>query len=178
MASSAIPAVADEVLWPELAPGGVKTIDDSSKVSSLALAAAGIGATPVRRDIQFTFFKAPHGHDFVIIKPCCDDTRSNATLFQLDKGVVKPVELIVGDPRSGFAAQAQADSIKVDDGALALRARVAFATCEIGVWGYYYRFDDSDQLRLLSVIDTGCSHLGVREFYHAKDVDVGHWWMQ
>ena len=171
-------AQADEELWPKLGVGEIKFIDGVSKVYELAAEAAGFGAgVPARGDIKFTFFKAPHGHDFLIISPCCGENGNGARLFQFSNAVVQPVDLVMGDPRVGFTAQGQAGNISVDDGAVALRARISFSECEQGVWSYYYRFDAEDRLTLLSVIDTSCEHLGVRELYHIKDVDIGHWWL-
>ena len=171
-----VSAQGQENLWPKLDLGEVKTIDDPSKIPVLGLKAAGIAATP-QQPIRFTFFKAPHGHDFVIINPCCGKTGEAESLFERDGSDLRAIGLTMGDPRAGFTLQEQADDIRIDAGALALRARVNFANCEDGVWTYYYRFDEADKLILVSVIDTSCGHLGVRELYHAKNVDVGHWWM-
>ena len=91
---------------------------------------------------------------------------------------MKSVSLVMGDPRQGFKLQEQASHIVVKKAADAFVARVDLPTCEDGSWSYYYRFDETDKPTLLSVIDTSCLHLGVREFYHAKNVDLGHWWMK
>ena len=173
----ATPARADDNMWPQLVPGEVRVIDDVSKLSGPVLAAVGFSAQPEKRDIKFTFFTAPHGHHFMIASPCCGETGKGAALFEMNNAVIKPVDLVMGDPRLGFTSQGLADDIQVDDGAVAVRSRVGFSDCEDGDWGYYYRFDDGDRLTLMSVIDTGCTHIGVRELYHAKNIDVGKWWM-
>jgi hypothetical protein len=178
MASSAILASAAENAWPQLAPGESKVIEDINMIPAKVLAAAGLDVSAARRGVNFTFFKAPHGRDFVIIAPCCGDGGQGTALFQLADGTLKPVELVLGDPRLGFTAQGHASGISVDAGVVALRARIEFNDCENGVWGYYYRFGEGDRLTLLSVIDTSCEHLGVRELYHVRDVDVGHWWQK
>ena len=177
MAGLILPAKAQENVWPSLAPGEVKTVDDISKISDLVLQAAGLTAAPQRK-IQFTFFKAPHGHNFLIINPCCGESGKGSSLFEWRDGAVKVIGLVMGDPRLGFTAQGQADDIKIAANAASLRAGVYRAECEDGIWTYYYHFDEADRLTLLSVIDTSCAHLGVRELYHARDVDVGHWWMK
>ncbi len=178
MVGCAIPALANDVPWPQLAPGEIETVDDTGNVPSTALAAAGLASAQARRDVHFTFFKAAHGHEFVIIAPCCGENGSGTSLFERDGGAVKTIALVMGNPLFGLSAQDQATSIKIDAGAVALRARIAWPECEQGVWGYYYRFNEADSPVLLSVIDTGCAHLGVRELYHALSIDVGHWWMQ
>jgi hypothetical protein len=66
----------------------------------------------------------------------------------------------------------------VDAGAVGLRAHVETPSCEDGDWRYYYTFDNADRVVLRSVIDTSCLHLGVRELYHSRDVDVGKWWQK
>ena len=173
----ATPARADDNMWPQLAPGEVRVVDDVSKISGPLLAAVGLSVQSAKRDIKFTFFTAPHGHHFVIVTPCCGETGNGAALFELNNAVIKQVDLVMGNPLLGFTSEGLADDIKVDDGAIALRSHVGFPDCEDGVWGYYYRFNDGDRPTLLSVIDTSCAHLGIRELYHAKSVDVGNWWM-
>jgi hypothetical protein len=174
----ATPAQAEEDVWPNLKRGEIRVIEDFQKVSVLVRGAAGFSDSAPQHKTNFTFFKAPHGHDFLIVDPCCGENGKNASLFEFANAEVKNFELVMGDPRVGFKVQAQADAINVDAGAVSLRARIAFPNCEDGMWTYYYRFDENDKPTLLSVIDTSCAHLGVREFYHAKNVDVGHWWMK
>ncbi|MEP6826785.1 MAG: hypothetical protein ABJA10_01785 [Aestuariivirga sp.] len=171
--------LADDEVWPKLNAGEVKTVDDVSQVPPLAREAAGLSADAViSHKISFTFFKAPHGRELLIIDPCCGASGNGTSLFEYSEAVVKPVALSVGDPREGFIAQAYAEIIHVEPGAKTLRARIAFGDCEDGVWSYYYRFDEADRPVLLSVIDTSCGHLGVRELYRAKNSDLGHWWQK
>ena len=170
--------LAEEELWPKLSAGELKTIEDANQVSSMVHAAAGYAAgATIPRQISFTFFKAPHGRDLLIIDPCCGANGNGASLFEYSDGEVKPVGLSMGDPRAGFVAQNHANVIRVELEAKVLTARIAFADCETGVWSYYYRFDEADRPVLLSAIDTNCEHLGVRELYHAKNIDLGHWWI-
>ena len=170
-------AQADQGSWPTLNAGEVKTVEDGSQVPTLAREAAGFSADAVNsHKVSFTFFTAPHGRELLIINPCCGADGSGTSLFEYSEAVVKPVALSVGDPREGFIAQAHAEMIHVEPGAKTLRARITFGDCEDGVWSYYYRFDEADRPVLLSVIDTSCGHLGVRELYRAKNSDLGHWW--
>ena len=172
-------AVADDEAWIKLQPGEVKVIEDAGKVPPLARAAAGYAPDEIiSRVISFTFFKAPHGRELVVVNPCCGEKGNGASLFEYTQGVTKSVELSLGDPREGFIAQAHADMIHVEPAAKALSARIGLADCEDGVWSYYYQFDDADRPVLLSVIDTSCEHLGVRELYRAKNSVLGHWWMK
>jgi len=177
--SGSVHAQADGVQWPVLKPGEVKIVEDLAQVPAITREAAGnTSADDLSHKVTFTFFKAPQGRDFVVIDPCCGPKGNGASLFEFSESMVKAVALAVGDPRAGFHAQAHADSIRVDAGAAALRARIAFPDCEDGVWGYYYHFDEADRPVLLSVIDTSCAHLGVRELYHAMNIDLGHWWQR
>ncbi len=166
-------AMAAENIWPKLSVGEVRVVNDIEKVPALVFGVAG-----AQHKTQFTFFKAPKGHDFVIVDPCCGEAGRASSLFERDGEVLKSVGLVMGDPRLGFSMQNQAAHIGVDDGAVALRARIDLGDCEAGMWTYYYQFDSADRLTLLSVIDTSCTHLGVRELFHARDVDLGHWWMK
>jgi hypothetical protein len=166
-------AFADEKAWPKLLDGDVRVLEDIQKIPPLVLSVAGD-----QQKRQFTFFRTPHGNDFVIINPCCGAAGKGSTLFQYEAGALKPVALVMGDPRLGFTAQGQAGDIKIAPDATSIRAFVYHANCEDGIWTYYYRFDEGDKLTLLSVIDTSCTHLGVREFYRAKNIDLGHWWMK
>ena len=177
MAAFVVPACAEENVWPNIAAGEIKKIDDAAKISADILNAAGLTSSP-NHPIEFTFFKAPHGQDYLIIDPCCGEHGNSASLFQRTDVAMKPTPLVMGDPRQGFKLQEQASHISVKKSADAFVARVDLPTCEDGSWSYYYRFDEKDQPTLLSVIDTSCLHLGVREFFHAKNVDLGHWWMK
>ena len=177
MAAFILPACAEENAWPSLAVGEIKKIDDATKISAQVLGAAGF-ASPPKHHIEFTFFKALHGQDYLIIDPCCGEHGNDASLFQRSDAALKSVDLVMGDPRQGFTLQEQASHLTVKAGAKALLARVDWPTCEDGSWTYYYQFNEADRPVLLSVIDTSCLHLGVREFYHAKNVDLGHWWLK
>ena len=177
MAVFVVPAFAEDVSWPDISVGEVKKIDDASKISTSILGTAGLNQSP-NHPIEFTFFKAPHGQDYLIIDPCCGEQGNSASLFQRTQAGVKPVALMMGDPRTGFKLQEQASHISLRKSVDAFVARVDFPTCEEGTWSYYYHFDETDNPTLISVIDSSCLHLGVREFYHAKNVDLGHWWMK
>ncbi len=177
MAAFGVPACAEDGAWPIIAVGEIKKIDDAAKISAHILSAAGLTSSP-NHPIEFTFFKAPHGQDYLIIDPCCGEHGNSASLFQRTNIGMKSESLVMGDPRQGFKLQEQASHITVKKSADAFVARVDLPTCEDGSWSYYYRFDENDRPTLLSVIDTSCLHLGVREFYHAKNVDLGHWWMK
>ena len=168
-------AQADDIMWPALAPGEIKVINEIGFVPNKLRIGAGLAAEQPS-NVEFTFFKAPKGRDYVVVTPCCGVSGTHAALFEFVGGNVQPVGLAVGDPRLGFTAQVLPDEITVDPDAKSIRAHVGTPTCEDGEWRYFYSFDASDRLYLRSAIDTSCEHLGIRELYHASQVDVGKWW--
>ncbi len=168
-------AQADDIIWPAIAPGEIKVTKTIELVPSKLRVAAGL-ITEQTSNVEFTFFKAPKGRDYVVVTPCCGVSDAHAALFEFVGGNVQPVGLAVGDPRLGFTTQVLPDEITVDPDAKSIRAHVGTSTCEDGEWRYFYSFDAADRLYLRSAIDTSCEHLGIRELYHAKQVDVGKWW--
>ncbi len=168
-------AQADDIMWPVLAPGEIKVTKAIERVPNKLRVAAGlIAEQPL--NVEFTFFMAPKGRNYVIVTPCCGVSDAHAALFEFIGGNVQSVGLAVGDPRLGFTTQVLPDEITVDPDAKSVRAHVGMPSCEDGEWRYFYSFDAADRLYLRSVIDTSCEHLGVRELYHASQVNVGKWW--
>lgn len=175
--TTSAPAMADEVPWPKLEPGDVKVLAGDA-VPALVREAAGFAApAELPKDVKITAFMAAHRGEYLIVSPCCGKQGGGASFFAYVDGKLRSEALTVGDPRKGFTTQPFADSITVDPGAKALRARIEFSDCEAGVWGYYYQFDEIDRPQLVSAIDTSCAHLGVRELWHNK-AGVGHWWQR
>ena len=168
-------AYADDTLWPALKPGEVKVSNSLQMAPGKLRAAAGLPAL-ANSEITFTYFQAPKGRDYVVVSPCCGLGGTAAALFEFLEGEVRQVGLAVGDPRLGFTTQIQPDEITVEPDATSIQAHVSTPTCEDGEWRYYYSFDAADRLYMRSVIDTSCEHLGIRELYHAPQVDVGKWW--
>ena len=166
---------AEDIAWPKLNQGEIRVSTDMALVPTQLRAVAGITAEKIS-NVSFTYFKAPKGRDYVVVTPCCGVGASHAALFEFVGGEVRQVGLTVGDPRLGFTTQVLPDEITVDADAKSIRAHVGTPTCEDGEWRYFYSFDAADRLYLRSVIDTSCEHLGIRELYHAKQVDVGKWW--
>ena len=166
---------ADEITWPALMPGEIKVLNGLELVPTKLRAAAGF-LTEKIPSVAFTYFKAPKGRDYVVVAPCCGKDATHAALFEFVGGEVRQVGLPVGDPRLGFTTQVLPDEITVDPDAKSIRAHVGTPTCEDGEWRYFYSFDAADRLYMRSAIDTSCEHLGIRELYHARQVDVGKWW--
>ena len=166
---------ADDIAWPLLQMGEIKVSNSMEAVPRKLRVAAEIPLDSGSK-IEFTYFKAPKGRDYVVVTPCCGVNASHAALFEFVDGNVRQVGLAVGDPRLGFTTQVLTDDITVDADAKSIRAHVGTPTCEDGEWRYFYSFDEADRVTLRSVIDTSCEHLGIRELYHSRQVDVGKWW--
>ena len=170
------PAYAEEMAWPKMASGEKIVLTELAQVPTQLRDAARLNMVSGTA-VEFTFFKAPKGHDYVIVTPCCGSDQDHAALFEFSDGVVRPVGLSVGDPRLGFTTQIPLDEITLAPDIKSIRTHVNTPTCEDGDWRYYYSFDEADRLYLRSAIDTSCEHLGIRELYRAHKVDVGKWWM-
>jgi hypothetical protein len=170
------PTYADEIAWPKMASGEKIILTELAQVPTQLRDAARLSMVSGTA-VEFTFFKAPKGRDYVIVTPCCGSDQNHAALFEFSDGVVQPVGLPVGDPRLGFTTQISPDEITLGPDAQSIRTHVSKLTCEEGDWRYYYSFDEADRLYLRSAIDTSCEHLGTRELYRAHKVDVGKWWM-
>ena len=168
-------AWADDIAWPALQSGEIKVFH-SWQLASAKLRIAAEFPTVGNPDMEFTYFKAPKGRDYVVVTPCCGESANHAALFEYVDGNVRQVGLPVGDPRLGFTTQVLPNEITVDADAKSIRAHVKTPSCEDGEWRYFYTFDAADRLTLRSVIDTSCEHLGIRELYHSPQVDVGKWW--
>ena len=168
-------AQAEEITWPELKSGEIRILNGPAAMPARLLAAAAL-VDEKSQAVSSTYFKAPMGRDYVVVSPCCGVGASHAALFEFVGGEVRQVGLPVGDPRLGFTTQVLPDEITVDPDAKSIRAHVGTPTCEDGEWRYFYSFDAADRLYMRSAIDTSCEHLGIRELYHARQVDVGKWW--
>lgn len=168
-------AQADDDHWPALVPGEIIVLKALELAPDKLRVAAGLIGEKIP-SVEFTFFKAPKSRDYVVVSPCCGVSGVHAALFEFVDGEVRQVGLAVGDPRLGFTTQVLPDEITVDPDAKSIRAHVGTPTCEDGEWRYFYSFDAADHLYMRSAIDTSCEHLGIRELYHARQVDVGKWW--
>jgi len=166
---------ADEVYWPTLNPGDVKVLSGDAVPGFVRDAAGYPAPAELPKDVKITAFMGPHRGEFAIISPCCGSNGGGAKIFSLIGDHLRDESITVGDPRNGFTTQPYADSITVDPDAKAVRAKIVNSDCDKGTWGYYYQFDEIGRLQLTSVIDTGCAHLGVREFYHTAS-RPSHWW--
>ena len=172
----ASPTYADEMAWPKMASGEKIILTELAQVTAQLRDAVRLNMVSGTA-VEFTFFKAPKGRDYVIVTPCCGSDRDHTALFEFSDGVVRPVGLPVGDPRLGFTTQIPLDEITLAPDAKSIRTHVNTPTCEDGDWRYYYSFDEADRLYLRSAIDTSCEHLGIRELYRARKFEIGQWWM-
>ena len=170
-------ARAEGLDWPNIAVGERLVLTSRSQIPFKLHGAAGL-STEATTPIELTFFKAPKGRDYVIVSPCCGADENHAALFDLASGMVRQVGLAVGDPRLGFTTQVAPTDIRLGEDLKSIRAHVATTSCEDGDWRYFYNFDEADRLYLRSAIDTSCEHLGVRELYHARNAEVGKWWIK
>ena len=133
-------AQAEDLTWPDLKPGETKVFSDWTLAPAKLREAAGF-TVENRSAVEFTYFKAPKGRDYVIVTPCCGSDQDHAALFEFSDGVVQPVGLPVGDPRLGFTTQIPLDEITLAPDAKSIRTHVSTPTCEDGDWRYYYSFE-------------------------------------
>src|SRR5665213_2716758 len=118
------PTYADGMAWPKMASGEKIILTKLAQVPIQLRDAARLSMVSGTA-VEFTFFKAPKGSDYVIVTPCCGSDQNHAGLFEYSDGLVQPVGLPVGDPRLGFTTQISPDEITLDPDAQSIRTHVS-----------------------------------------------------